>query len=91
MASSSSVASGPDIPWVEKYRPSKVADIVGNEDAVARLQVIARDGNMPNLILAVSNDAIDMDLHVTLLSFMHALNFFDLCFGSESKKREYLP
>ncbi|XP_012835443.1 PREDICTED: replication factor C subunit 2 [Erythranthe guttata] len=57
MASSSSPAvavavAGPEIPWVEKYRPSKVADIVGNEDAVSRLQVIARDGNMPNLILA---------------------------------------
>ncbi|KAL3619319.1 Subunit of heteropentameric Replication factor C (RF-C) [Castilleja foliolosa] len=50
MASSSSV--GPEIPWVEKYRPSKVKDIVGNEDAVSRLQVIAHDGNMPNLILA---------------------------------------
>ncbi|KAK6117094.1 hypothetical protein DH2020_049139 [Rehmannia glutinosa] len=52
MASSSSSSAGPEIPWVEKYRPTKVADIVGNEDAVARLQVIARDGNMPNLILA---------------------------------------
>lgn len=57
MASSSSTSSGGggyEIPWVEKYRPSKVMDIVGNEDAVSRLQVIARDGNMPNLILAVS-------------------------------------
>lgn len=56
MASSSSASSGGggyEIPWVEKYRPSKVVDIVGNEDAVSRLQVIARDGNMPNLILAV--------------------------------------
>ncbi|CAI9093968.1 OLC1v1029592C1 [Oldenlandia corymbosa var. corymbosa] len=52
MASSSSAGSGPEIPWVEKYRPTKVADIVGNEDAVARLQVIAHDGNMPHLILA---------------------------------------
>ncbi|KAI5665050.1 hypothetical protein M9H77_24373 [Catharanthus roseus] len=51
-SSSSSTASGPDIPWVDKYRPTKVADIVGNEDAVARLQVIAQDGNMPNIILA---------------------------------------
>lgn len=41
-----------DLPWVEKYRPHKIADIVGNEDAVSRLQVIARDGNMPNLIFA---------------------------------------
>lgn len=52
-SSSSSASSGPEIPWVEKYRPTKVSDIVGNEDAVSRLQVIARDGNMPNLILAV--------------------------------------
>ncbi|KAL0700183.1 hypothetical protein Bca4012_056305 [Brassica carinata] len=53
MASSSSGGGGGyQIPWVEKYRPSKVVDIVGNEDAVSRLQVIARDGNMPNLILA---------------------------------------
>ncbi|KAK3434428.1 replication factor C subunit 2 [Eucalyptus grandis] len=54
-SSSSSSGAGAghfDMPWVEKYRPSKVADIVGNEDAVSRLQVIARDGNMPNLILS---------------------------------------
>ncbi|EPS71057.1 hypothetical protein M569_03706, partial [Genlisea aurea] len=50
--SSDSSSAAPDIPWVEKYRPAKVADIVGNEDAVSRLQVIARDGNIPNLILA---------------------------------------
>ena len=53
-SSSSSSANGYEIPWVEKYRPTKVADVVGNADAVSRLQVIARDGNMPNLILAVS-------------------------------------
>lgn len=56
MASSSSSFSSSnlyDIPWVEKYRPNKISDIVGNEDAVSRLQVIARDGNMPNLILSV--------------------------------------
>ncbi|RYR77742.1 hypothetical protein Ahy_A01g002334 isoform A [Arachis hypogaea] len=52
MASSSSNNSGYDVPWVEKYRPSKVSDVVGNQDAVSRLQVIARDGNMPNLILS---------------------------------------
>lgn len=58
MAASSSsapaLADAYDIPWVEKYRPTRVADVVGNSDAVARLQVIARDGNMPNLILSVS-------------------------------------
>ncbi|KAL0213199.1 hypothetical protein RCL1_006825 [Eukaryota sp. TZLM3-RCL] len=39
------------IPWVEKYRPRTLDDIVGNEDAVSRLKVMAVEGNMPNLIL----------------------------------------
>lgn len=38
---------------LEKYRPHLLKDIVGNVEAVARLQVIAEEGNMPNLILAV--------------------------------------
>ena len=49
----------------EKYRPSKVVDIVGNEDAVSRLQVIARDGNMPNLILAVSFTLLNLSISTT--------------------------
>ena len=28
-------------------------DIVGNEETVSRLQIIAREGNMPNIIIAV--------------------------------------
>jgi hypothetical protein len=43
----------PLCPQVEKYRPSNIRDVVGNEEAVARLRVIAEEGNMPNLILAV--------------------------------------
>lgn len=39
------------IPWVEKYRPQTMADIVGNTEAIARLQTIAREGNLPNLLL----------------------------------------
>lgn len=39
---------------VEKYRPSKVHEIVGNTEAVERLQVISEEGNLPNIILAVS-------------------------------------
>lgn len=39
-------------PWLEKYRPQVIGDIVGNEDTVGRLQVLAEQGNMPNLILS---------------------------------------
>ena len=39
-------------PWLEKYRPTTVEEIVGNEATVGRLQVLAQQGNMPNLILA---------------------------------------
>jgi hypothetical protein len=50
-----SLAKDYDLPWVEKYRPHRVSDIVGNQDVVARLQVIAQGGNMPNLIFSVSS------------------------------------
>ncbi len=45
---------------VEKYRPTLIKDIVGNNEAVARLQVIAEEGNMPNLILAVRMAALNV-------------------------------
>ena len=38
---------------VEKYRPKNIDDVVGNAEAVSRLQVIGREGNFPNVILAV--------------------------------------
>ena len=38
---------------VEKYRPTDLKDAVVNEETVARLQVIAREGNMPNIIISV--------------------------------------
>lgn len=41
-----------ELPWVEKYRPHLLRDIVGNEDTVARLQQIAIDGNMPHMIIS---------------------------------------
>ncbi|KAJ8602700.1 hypothetical protein CTAYLR_003786 [Chrysophaeum taylorii] len=39
-------------PWVEKYRPKVLSEVVGNEEAVARLEAIAATGNLPNVILA---------------------------------------
>jgi replication factor C subunit 2/4 len=40
------------LPWIEKYRPTSLSDIVGNQHAVTYLEALARQGNMPNLLLA---------------------------------------
>lgn len=39
-------------PWIEKYRPVYLKDVVGNIETVSRLQAIAQVGNLPNIILA---------------------------------------
>jgi hypothetical protein len=43
---------GYQTPWVEKYRPQSLDDVVGNDETLVRLRAIAKDGNMPNLILS---------------------------------------
>ncbi|TPX34086.1 hypothetical protein SmJEL517_g03165 [Synchytrium microbalum] len=43
-----------ELPWVEKYRPKYLRDIVGNEETVKKLGMIARDGNCPNMIITGS-------------------------------------
>eukprot|EP01095_Lingulamoeba_sp_RSL-Kostka_P015143 TRINITY_DN686_c0_g3_i1.p1 TRINITY_DN686_c0_g3~~TRINITY_DN686_c0_g3_i1.p1 ORF type:complete len:338 (+),score=87.97 TRINITY_DN686_c0_g3_i1:98-1111(+) len=49
-SSSSSVSSY--LPWIEKYRPKLITDVVGNEEAIKRLEVIAKEGNIPNIIIS---------------------------------------
>jgi replication factor C subunit 2/4 len=41
-----------ELPWVEKYRPVFLDDIVGNSETVERLKIIAKDGNMPHVIIS---------------------------------------
>ena len=51
-AGPASEATSFEQPWLEKYRPQQIKDIVGNEETVGRLEVLAKQGNMPNLILS---------------------------------------
>lgn len=37
---------------VEKYRPIVLDDIVGNTETIERLKIIAKDGNMPHVIIS---------------------------------------
>lgn len=45
-------SSGYQVPFVEKWRPKTLDDVVGNEETVSRLRAIAKTGNLPNLILS---------------------------------------
>jgi len=40
------------IPWLEKYRPRTLKNVVGNNETVERLKSIAKHGNVPNMIIA---------------------------------------
>ncbi|CDJ48273.1 Replication factor C (Activator 1) 2, related [Eimeria brunetti] len=51
-SSSSSSSSGKDSIWIEKYRPQTLDDVVGNDEVLQRLRIIALEGNMPHLLLA---------------------------------------
>lgn len=39
------------VPWVEKYRPTTLPELVGNTDAIGKLMLLAKEGNLPNLLL----------------------------------------
>ncbi|KAL3085161.1 hypothetical protein niasHS_010230 [Heterodera schachtii] len=40
------------IPWVEKYRPKTLGDVIGNSEIIERLIEISKVGNMPNLVIS---------------------------------------
>ncbi|KPM41318.1 Replication factor C subunit 4 [Neonectria ditissima] len=51
----SASANGPvtyELPWVEKYRPVFLDDVVGNTETIERLKIIAKEGNMPHVIIS---------------------------------------
>ena len=40
--------------WIEKYRPARLADIVGQDDIVERLSSYVKSGNLPHLLFTGS-------------------------------------
>ncbi|KRT80878.1 AAA protein [Oryctes borbonicus] len=45
-------AKASNLPWIEKYRPQKFEEIVGNEDTIKKLSAFSKQGNLPNIIIA---------------------------------------
>ncbi|GJQ14924.1 hypothetical protein GpartN1_g6715.t1 [Galdieria partita] len=39
-------------PWVEKYRPKTLDEVVGNPQVVSRLQAVVNGGSLPHLLLS---------------------------------------
>jgi len=41
-----------DLPWVEKYRPAKLADVIGHDDITKRLKQYVEKRNLPNMMFS---------------------------------------
>lgn len=52
IASASDAPTSYELPWVEKYRPMVLEDVVGNKETIDRLKVIQKDGNCPHLLIS---------------------------------------
>lgn len=44
-------SDGENLPWVEKYRPGNLDDVVAHEDILRTLRHLMSSGNMPHLLL----------------------------------------
>ena len=44
----------PDLPWIEKYRPKNLDEVIGQKLIVGRLKAFVERGNFPNMIFAGS-------------------------------------
>jgi len=41
-----------ELPWIEKYRPEKLEDVIGQKDIMSRLQAYAKTRNCPNMLFS---------------------------------------
>ncbi|MDD5162964.1 MAG: replication factor C small subunit [Candidatus ainarchaeum sp.] len=42
----------PELPWIEKYRPAKLADVIGQKEIIRRLESYVKQANVPNLLFS---------------------------------------
>ncbi|NYZ76730.1 replication factor C small subunit [Candidatus Micrarchaeota archaeon] len=70
------------LPWTEKYRPKKLADVTGQHDSVLSLKAFVKARNMPNLLFAgppgVGKTTCALALAYELFGKDIAGNFLDL-------------
>jgi DNA polymerase III delta prime subunit len=84
-------------PWVEKYRPVNLSDVVGNEEIIKNLKHIAEEGNCPNMILSGSSGigkCLGVNTPIILydgkIKMVQDIQIGDKLMGDDSKPRNVL-
>jgi DNA polymerase III delta prime subunit len=84
-------------PWVEKYRPVNLSDVVGNEEIIKNLKHIAEEGNCPNMILSGSSGigkCLGVNTPIILydgkIKMVQEIQIGDKLMGDDSKPRNVL-
>lgn len=62
------------IPWVEKYRPSKLSDIKGQNKVINTLKNMVNNGNLPNLIFHGSAGTGKTSTILALIKYLYKDN-----------------
>ena len=71
-----------ELPWVEKYRPHKLDDVIGNESIVSNFKAIVEKGNVPHMLLVgrpgVGKTTLAICLAKTMLGDQFAEAFMEV-------------
>jgi len=82
MARKSKAVVALDIPWVEKYRPKKLAEVVGQSVVVERLKSYVKNKNIPNMLFSgppgVGKTSVAVALAHELYGEAFETNFLEL-------------